>query len=308
MPLFDTTPVIPSRLRGDRPVIRYKMDCFQPTGSFKIRGMDNFVRQARIVDNQTRFVASSGGNAGISLAYAGQQHGAEVTVVVPESTPLRARSIIEGLGATVKVHGAQWNAADELARAMASEQGAAYVSPFDHPWLWEGHSSLVDELVAHCAASGEEFPATIVVSVGGGGLMLGVLKGLERHGKLETTQVVAAETVGAASMKASLQAGSLQTLDRIDSVATSLGARQVSRVAFDQGLKAKVKSYVMTDDEAVAACRQFLYEFNVVVEPACGAALAYGYREGFDEENVLIVACGGIAWSIEELMGYSNRA
>jgi threonine dehydratase len=104
---------------------------------------------------------------------------------------------------------------------MVTERDAM-LHPFDDPLLWEGHATLVDEIVR----SGEK-PEAIVVSVGGGGLLSGVVEGLRRH-DWTNVPVVAVETVGADSLARSLEGGHLVTLDAITSIATSLGAKQVA--------------------------------------------------------------------------------
>ena len=231
-----------------------KMDALQPSGSFKDRGMAHlFVTLSE--RGASKFVSSSGGNAGLAAATVGAALGAAVEVVVPETTKPLIVEKLRRLGADVTVHGANWNAADELARErVRADEAAEYVSPYDNPLLWEGHSSIVDELAAspvfsatkHASEGGEEargasmtHPSHIVASVGGGGLLCGILEGLKRQseggqgreGWAKGVGVVAAETEGAASFAAAWEAGGAVRLDGIHSIATSLGALQVSRWA-----------------------------------------------------------------------------
>jgi L-serine/L-threonine ammonia-lyase len=174
----------------------------------------------------------------------------------------------------------------------------AYLHPFDDPLIWEGHASLVSEVLG----SGLE-PEAIVLSVGGGGLLCGVALGLEREGRSDVT-IVTAETVGADSFYRTAQAGELVELARISSVATSLGAKQVARQALEVSRRLEVAPHVVTDREAVDACLRFADDHRVVVEPACGAALALAYqgvqvlREARD---ILLVVCGGSGVSYDEL-------
>jgi len=281
-----------------------KMDNQQPTGSFKIRGMECLVLQQLQRGNE-RFVASSGGNAGYSLAYASRIHGGVVTVVVPNSTPQRMRDLIVKQRAEVIVHGKAWNEADALAREIAAEQGAVYVSPFDDPLLWEGHASLIDEVVGVLKFKKRPFPSQLVVAIGGGGLLCGVMEGLARHHLIPDVQVIAAETEGAASFRAAVLADERVTIPGIDSIATSLGARQIAEQAWrwHKGSKQTI-SYVCSDDDAVEACKAFKKEYGKVVEPACGAALAAIGSNGIVREDALIVACGGISWEMKDLSGY----
>ena len=302
MKTYSHTPVIEARTPIGLPVW-FKMDCYQTTGSFKIRGMDRLVAKS-LENGRELFVASSGGNAGLSLAYAARLRGGKVTVVVPESTNVRMRDMIAFQGAEVVVHGHNWNAADELARKITAEQGAVYVSPFDDPLLWEGHSTLIDEVVADLAAAGREFPGRLVLACGGGGLLTGCMQGLERHGLLDKVEVCVAETLGAASYRAAVDAGELVTIDEITSIATTLGARRVAEEAWKwYGKTGSIKSYVCSDEEAVAACHRFAQDYGVVVEPSCGAALSMVYPAKWEEGETLVVVCGGAGWTLADLKG-----
>ena len=138
-PIFQS-PGLNARLGKE---VFFKMDCHQPTRSFKIRGMAHLVKH-HIANGQSRFVASSGGNAGYSLAYACRRLGGSVHVVVPTTTNPRMQALIAGEGATIEVHGASWLEAHGLAQAIAERDGAVYVPPFDDPLLWGGHSTMID--------------------------------------------------------------------------------------------------------------------------------------------------------------------
>ena len=291
---YGVTPLLQSRKGLDN--VWFKMDCWQPSGSFKLRGMDALLR-FHAGQGRRDFVASSGGNAGFSLAFAARRLGCAVTVVVPGSTPARMRDMIAAEGAELRVHGAVWNEADGLARTLAEETGAVYVSPFDDPLLWQGHSSLVDEVVAESAALGRAFPEELVVAVGGGGLLCGVMEGLERHGLLDKVSVVAAETHGAASYALALERGGVAALDRIDTVATSLGAKAVAEAAFQWSRRGNIRSLLVSDAEALAACEAFRQDFGSHVEAACGAALCQVYGPRPVERETLVVVCGGLLWS-----------
>src|SRR6185437_7756118 len=133
--------------------------------------------------------------------------------------------------------------------------------PFDHPLLWEGHASLVDEMLEAGPA-----PDAVVVAVGGGGLLCGVAEGLARHG-LNMVPIVAVETQGAASFAAAMDAGRPVALDRIDTIASSLGARQVCGEAFQWSRRRPVVSAVVSDADAVRACARFADGHLALVEP-----------------------------------------
>ena len=115
-----------------------KLETKQPVGSFKIRGIGAACQKYQRRGAE-RFISSSGGNAGIAVAYAGRHLSVPVVVVVPETTTDRARSLIQHEEAEVIVHGASWYEANELALSMARESDA-FLHPFDDPYIWQGHS------------------------------------------------------------------------------------------------------------------------------------------------------------------------
>jgi L-serine/L-threonine ammonia-lyase len=273
------------------------MEALQPCGSFKARGI-GFACQRHLERGRRRLVASSGGNAGLAVAYCGRRLGVPVTVVVPESTSERAQRLIRDESAEVVVHGQSWQEAHEHALTLV-DGDAAYVHPFDDPLIWEGHASLVDEVVA----AGLE-PDAVVLSVGGGGLLCGVAEGLERAGMTDV-HLVTSETIGADSFHQAVRAGELVELARITSVATTLGAKKVARQALEVTRRFRVTSRVVTDREAIRACLGFADDHRVVVEPACGAALALVYQDVDalrDAEDVLVIVCGGAGVTYPELV------
>ena len=308
MPLHIETPLVeslPLSVRAGRTVL-LKLDALQPSGSFKTRGIGAFC-EARAREGVRRFVSSSGGNAGMAVAYAGRRLGVPVTVVVPSTTTARAMRLIRAEGADVIVHGDSWLEAHAHAEALAGSSDAALaalVHPFDDPLIWTGHATMVDELARQTTK-----PDAIVVSVGGGGLFCGVVEGLRRNGWSDV-RVIAVETEGAASLHQSLEAGERITLPAITSIATSLGAKQVCARAFDLARTHPTTSATVTDAAAVAACLAFVDEHRLVVEPACGAALALADADHpalGDTARIVIVVCGGATTGIEDLNRWREK-
>ena len=302
-PLHIETPLFESRaltFLAGRP-IWLKMEAVQPPGSFKIRGI-GYACQEYARRGAKRFISSSGGNAGIAVAYAGRQLSIPVVVVVPETTTERAKALIRQEGAKLVVHGASWHEANSRALSMVSDSDA-FLHPFDDPLVWRGHASLVDEV----ARTGMT-PDVVVLSVGGGGLLSGVVEGLHRNGWTDIP-VIAVETVGADALAKSLQAGTLVKLSTITSIATSLAASQVCEQALSWTSKHPVRSVVVSDRAAVTACQRFLADHRMVVEPACGASLSIIY-DGAGQlkayKSVLVVVCGGVGASAEQLQEWSN--
>lgn len=284
--------------------IYLKMEAFQPVGSFKARGMGAACR-ASYEAGIRQVVCASGGNAGYAVAYAGRLLGQQVTIVVPESTSARAKDLIRGEGAQLCIFGASWDDAHAYAFDLAIRKKAAYIHPFDDPVVWSGHATMVEEIVD----AGIE-PGLVVVAVGGGGLLCGLVEGLHAAG-WNDVPVIAAETEGAASFAASVKAGQLVTLKNISSLATTLGARKVTPKALEWAQSHDIRSLVVSDREAVDACHRFADDHRVLVEPACGAALAavYSHTEIFDgREPVLVIVCGGAGVNRELMVWWDQMA
>ncbi len=283
--------------------IKLKMEAYQPSSSFKLRGMEVLCKDA-IKSGATHLISSSGGNAGLSAAYVGRKLGVDVTVVLPESTPEFIFTKLEAEGAKTVVHGAAWDEANNHALTLTKEEGTAYIPPFDHPKLWEGHSTIVDELHAEC----EVQPDLIILSVGGGGLLCGIIEGLIKNNWTDT-HVLAVETEGSASLAGSIKAKELITLDKIDTIATSLGAKKVAAKALEYSLKYNVVSYVVTDQAATSACARFADEYRTLVEPACGASISaiYDNPEFMENyKNIVVIVCGGAKVELEEIIAWQK--
>ncbi|MBF8753809.1 pyridoxal-phosphate dependent enzyme [Pseudomonas guariconensis] len=300
MSLHIQTPLIESRplsLLAGRSVW-LKLEALQPCGSFKLRGVGHAC-QTHHARGARHFVSSSGGNAGLAVAYAGRMLGVPVTVVVPETTTERAKALLRLEDAKVVVHGSSWQEANELAQTLVGPDDA-FIHPFDDPLLWAGHASMIDEV----AAAGLK-PDAVVLSVGGGGLLSGVVQGLERNG-WHDVPVLAVETQGAASLHAALEAGHTVELPRITSVATSLGAKRVAEQALACAQKHPLESRLVSDRAALEACERFLLDHRVLVEPACGAALALAYQPESlaAHHNVLVIVCGGATATLEQIQAW----
>jgi L-serine/L-threonine ammonia-lyase len=307
MTLHIETPLIESgAMSSSGQSVWLKMDALQPPGSFKIRGIGHACEQYAL-RGARRFISSSGGNAGIAAAWAGRRLSIPVTVVVPETTTAHAMELIRREHAEVIVHGASFQEANAMAQSMLTATDA-FIHPFDDPLLWEGHASMIDEV----ARAGVK-PDAVVLSVGGGGLLCGVIQGLRRNG-WNDVPVIAVETEGADSLAQSIAAGERIELPRISSIATSLGARKVSEQAFKWTTEHPVRSVVVPDSAAVAACIRFMDDHRVVVEPACGASLAVAYSSASNPasglaqfRNVLVIVCGGVTATVAQLQQWAAR-
>ena len=295
------SPLFSSRLKKD---IYLKMDCFQPSGSFKIRGIGK--RCLELKDEGCRhFIIASGGNAGLAVAYAGWKLGIPSTIVLPESSPSFIVEKLKVYQSNVIVKGKNWNESNEYALSLTNEPGTSFVHPFDHPTIWNGNSSLIDEVDQQMNTP----PDLVVVAVGGGGYFNGIIEGMLRN-QWRHTKVLTLETTGADSLYQSVQENKKISLSSIDSITHSLGAKSVSDKTFEYALQSHVISEVITDHSAIDSCTQFLNDQQVLVEPACGAALSVLYREQKFIQNfqsIMICVCGGSGINMEQLIQYKDQ-
>tara|TARA_B100000902_G_scaffold24358_1_gene29312 strand:- start:3724 stop:4644 length:921 start_codon:yes stop_codon:yes gene_type:complete len=279
-----------------------KMDTMQPSGSFKLRGI-GYAALRYAEQGAEGFIAASGGNAGLAVAYAGRKLNKTVTVVVPTTTKEIAKNLIKREGAHVIVKGDNFLASHDHAITMSNDR-IKYIHPFDDPLIWEGHSTLIDEIVNKGVN-----PDAILLSVGGGGLLLGVEKGLKRNA-LNHTKIIAVETEGADSFNQCIDSDEFIELKEITTVATSLGAKKVAKALFDLRKSKNILGHVVSDKDAVNAVDCFLNDHRQLVEPACGASLAplYNNLEVFkDMKEIVVVVCGGVGFSLADLTAFKAR-
>lgn len=327
-----------------------KLENLQPSGSFKSRGIGNFLlskltalrsqsANGNDYTNTVHFYSSSGGNAGLGCVHAAVTLGCRATVVVPLSTSQYMISKLRSAGATdVIQHGASWQEADGylkdeiMTRSQNSDETPIYVPPFDAQEIWDGNALMVDEIAQQLSLIPKNYPVSsevfvseeehdspridaIVCSVGGGGLFCGIMQGVDelQHPK---AKVIAMETCGADSLAQAVEKNALVTLPSITSIATSLGARTVSPKALEYSLKENVSNVVLSDREAIEACRRFASDERILVEPACGVSIAMCYNSrlgelipNFNSQSVVvIVVCGGSNISFEILENYMKEA
>lgn len=290
-PLHVVTPLLYSqRLQMNTGKHVYlKVDALQPSGSFKLRGIGRLC-QCYAADGFEQLVASSGGNAGIAVAYCGMVLGMPTTVFIPSTSHQFFVDELKLYGANVVVAGKDWDSANTAALTYIKEHHAAYIPPFDHPMLWAGHATLIDELVQ----SGVR-PDAIITAVGGGGLACGLLEGMHHHGWTDIP-LIAVETHGADALYQSILTQQMVTLDAVTTRATSLGIKRVTARLFEWTQEHDIKVVVVSDEAAEAGARAFAADKRIMVELSAGAALSIAYANHpiIDAyQTVVVVVCGG---------------
>jgi threonine dehydratase len=192
------TPVVAAPQLG--PSVSVKVETVQPTGSFKVRGGLAAVSATHDDDPGRAVVAASAGNHGLGLAYAASNLGAEVTVVVPTGASAAKVSALQQYDVRLVLHGEGYRDAETHALELADLAGSRYVSPYNDPDVIAGQATLARELAEQMPRLG-----TVVVPCGGGGLLAGVILGLEGSG----VRVVGVESEASPSMSTALAAGAI---------------------------------------------------------------------------------------------------
>ena len=266
----------------------FKLEFLQHAGSFKTRGMLNQIRSAAERDElpAAGVIAASGGNAGLAAAYAARELGVPAEVYVPVTAPPVKVAKLTKLGARVTQVGTEYADAYAAAIRQAEVTDALFCHAYDDPAMVAGNGTLGLELL-------EQIPDgfdTVLVAVGGGGLIAGVTAALR-----DRARIVAVEPVTCATLHEAMAAGRPVDVAVSGVAADSLGARRVGQIAYDLTAAADLTS-VLVDDQAIVDARRALWdEYRIVVEhgtAAAQAALISGAYVPADGERVVVLLCG----------------
>lgn len=273
-----------SRLCGNN--VYLKPENMQVTGAYKIRGAYYKISTLSDDEKSRGLVTASAGNHAQGVAYAAQAAGVPATIVMPTTTPLVKVNNTKDYGANVILHGEVFDDAAELASRLAEEQGLTYVHPFNDETLATGQGTIAYEIF-------QDLPDVdaILVPIGGGGLAAGV----STLSKLlnPSVEVIGVEPTGAASMKASLEAGQVVTLPSATTIADGVAVKTPGNKIFPYVQKNVDRVLALEDAELVEAFLDVMERHKMVVENAgllTVAALRHLKPEG---KNVVCVLSGG---------------
>jgi threonine dehydratase len=248
-----------------------KLECWQRTGSFKVRGAFNAVGSLTDAERQRGLVTASAGNHGQAVALAAREHGARATVFVPAGAPATKRQRIERFGATLRTEAADYDEAEALATQHAHETGACFVHAFSSREVVAGQGTVGLELLAETTRIEE-----VLVPVGGGGLIAGL--GLVLKSVLPNVRVIGVQSTETRAMYEALAAGRAVDVEIPPTIADGLAGctdqdtyERVARVIDDLVL--------VTEDEIRTAIRA-LYEHDGVVAEGGGAVAAAALLAG----------------------------
>lgn len=283
-PHVQRTPELETTAFGlDRPVA-LKLEQMQRTGSFKARGAFNTLLSGPVPE--AGIVAASGGNHGAAVAYAARALGHRAAIFVPEMAGAAKVALIERTGAELTVVPGEYANALEKAREHEARTGAMQIHAYDALPTVVGQGT--------CLAEWEEqglSADTVLIAVGGGGLIGGALAWLQGRRK-----VVAVEPRTSCALHAALEAGAPVDVQVSGIAANALGARRIGEICFDLARAQEVDS-VLVEDEAIAAAQAALWRnLRQLVEPAGATALAAlmsGAYRPEPGERVAVLVCGG---------------
>ena len=260
-----------------------KLEHLQVGGSFKARGMLNRMLAHTIPESGV--IIASGGNAGIATAAAARALGVRCEVFVPEVSSEAKRARLRELGADVVVTGATYSQAFEACLARQALSGALLMHAYDQVEVVAGAGTLAAEMEAQAG-----LPDSVLVSVGGGGLIGGVAAWFE-----DRARVVALEPALAPTLYRAREAGHPVDVSVSGLAADSLGAKRIGHIAWEITQR-HVKDALLLSDESIRAAQLWLWtELKLAVEPAAAlglAALQSGAYLPHANEKVCLILCG----------------
>lgn len=280
------TPVIDlaaGTFEGIAHLLTLKLECLQVTASFKPRGAFN--RMLSAVVPASGVIAASGGNHGIAVAHAARTLGHRAEIFVPEVISPAKVARLKELGAAVNIVGKVYADALAASQKRAAETGALVLHAYDQPEILAGQGTVAREFE-------EQAPGldTVIVAVGGGGLIGGMAAWYRG-----ATKLIAVEPRTSRALDAALQAGKPVDVDVSGVAADSLGARRIGALMFPLGQRFVERVVLVEDAEIVAAQKALWRALRIVAEPGGAAAMAAVLSSAYKPargERVGVLVCG----------------
>lgn len=316
--LVDVTNILNTNCR-----VLFKKELQQPSGSFKLRGIGYAIacgiKQVEHEQKEIEVFSSSGGNAGLAAAYSSQYFGIKCTVVLPKTAKPSVIETLKQYNATVHIKGEHWGQADLflkeeiIGKIDKSKVLPLYCHPFDDPKIWEGHGSMISEIEEQLSEENLNQVKGIICSVGGGGLLAGVVEGLKASKSLKNVPVLSVETSGAPCFEEAIKNNKVVHLDSVRTFATSLASPYVCEAALDAYRTNKILNYVIADVDSVKGTLFYYDTFGDIIEPACGATISIvsentkileNFRDLLSDDIIIAIVCGGVVTKEEDLRDY----
>ncbi|MFB6183409.1 MAG: threonine ammonia-lyase [Haloarculaceae archaeon] len=266
-----------------------KMEHLQWTGSFKTRGAYNKISYEVEENDAEQFIAASAGNHAQGVALAATKCGADSTIVMPKTAPQTKIDATRGYGATVELVGHDFQDAMEYAQTQAAESDdAVFVHAYDDPLIVAGQGTLGVEMYEQCPDVD-----TVVVPIGGGGLIGGISTALDHLS--DDVRVVGVQASGAETVVESLDKGIPQTLDSVDTIADGIATGGISELTLGLIQEHVDEVVTVSDGDIANAIMLSLERTKQFIEGAAGASIAAMLGDDLDVEGetVMPLLCGG---------------
>jgi threonine dehydratase len=258
------TPVVTAPQLGRN--VSLKIETFQPTGSFKVRGGLAAVAATLAADPGSEVVGASAGNHGLGLAFAAARLDAKVTVIVPRLASAAKVSALQRFDVRLVLHGEGYSEAEAHALDLVARHGGRYVSPYNDPDVIAGQGTIARELLEQVPNLG-----TVVVPVGGGGLVSGISLGFRGT----DVRVIGVESEASPSMSAAVAAGSIVPITVEPTLADGLaGNLEVGAITVDIALQNKVEILTVSEADIRSAMAYAAHKMGLVLEGAGAVGVA----------------------------------
>ncbi|GAB3023667.1 threonine ammonia-lyase [Natronobiforma cellulositropha] len=269
--------------------VHLKLENAQRTGAFKIRGATNRIATLSAAEREAGVVTASAGNHAQGVALAATRAGVDSTIVMPENAPISKVRATENYGAEVVLSGVDYDAAADRAHEIEREEGRTYLHAFDDEDVMAGQGTIGLEILEDCPEVD-----TVVVPIGGGGLISGIATAIE--GARPETRIVGVQAEGASSVAPSLAKGERVTLSGVDTMADGIATRTVGERTFEV-IDSRVDEVVTVSDPEIAMAVVHLLERAKTLVEGAGAvplaALLFDHIDLEPGETVVPVISGG---------------
>jgi threonine dehydratase len=282
------TPLVPSTIA---PEGYLKLETFQPTGSFKVRGGLSAI--SAVAENR-RVVTASAGNHGLGVAWASARLNRHATVVVPEHSSPPKVAALRSFPIELIEHGADYEEAERYALELGGREGSAFISPYNDPYVIAGQSTIGRELDTQSAGE-----LTVVAPVGGGGLLAGLALWASTRSGVTIAGVESSESLG---VSAAVAAGRIVRVSVGDTIADGLAAN-LEPGSITPGLVAGTKLVAVDDTELRRAMRWLYSTHGLVVEGSGAAGLAAVLGGKLEITGRLVVVVTGRNIAAEQYAG-----
>jgi threonine dehydratase len=289
-PIIHHTPLSPSRTLSQMTGADIYLKCehMQRSGAFKVRGAGYKISRLSTEQAQVGVIAASAGNHAQGVAIAAAQNNIPCTIVMPENAPLAKVTATQNYGAKVVLYGATYDDAYQYCCDLQQESGAIFVHAFDDPEVIAGQGTLGLEMLTDLPDAD-----AIIVPIGGGGLISGIA--IAARALKPDITIIGVQAAGAASCRASLDAGTLKTLPAITTIADGIAVKRPGTLTFSI-IQNLVDDIVVVDDEAIINAVLLLMERSKMVVEGAGATGLAAMLSGainLKGKKVLVPLTGG---------------